>query len=376
MKKNFLVILIMLLLTPFSVYAEDDTYFNIKIGKTYTEGSEINVTSKSNIYLVDADYNKIIDLNSKTVTAVLKSGKIILKNKEQIYSNDLVQDGAMMLATDDYLKVNNEYRGYIYFKNLKGNLIVINHIKLEDYLKGVVPKELSAEYPIEALKAQAICSRGFALKNINKYKKLGYNLDDTTNSQVYSGKSCEKDKSNRAVDETNGVYATFEGKVADTIFGASSGGCTADIKDVWGGNGLSYLTVIEDPYSLKYTWNYSLDKSKMTDMLKNNSINIGELLSINITDYDNSGRIKKVDLIGSNSTVNITGNKFRNIFGNTKIKSALFTVSDLGSSFKFDGKGYGHGVGMSQYGAVEMAKEGKSYREIIHFYFPGVELNK
>lgn len=377
MKK--IIVLAVLLITciiPISTYAQEGNYLDVKIGKSYLNNETAKINSTKDIYIVDSDLNKIQNLKTKEVLVTLKNNKIEFKSNNQVFSSDFPQNGSLLIGTDDYFKMTNTYRGYISYRVVNNKLAIINHVEMEDYLKGVIPKELSPSYPEDALKAQAICSRSFALKNINKYKKYGYNLDDTTNSQVYRGKTVEDIRTNKAVDETKGLVAKYNEEIANTIFGASSGGKTANAQEVWGGNSVLYLSSMEDPYSTKYIWEHSVDKNKINDVLLKNKINVGNFLNFNVAEKDVSGRNKTIEIIGTEKTEKITGNKFRNIFGNTNLKSTLFDIINSDEKITFSGKGYGHGVGMSQYGAVEMAKQGKNYIDIITFYFPGVTLNK
>lgn len=376
MKKLFmLAVLLFVVIVPLKTYAQEIDYLDVKIGKNYSENQSIKLKSNKDIYLLDKNLNKIKDLNTKNLNITLKSGKIEIKNNNNIIFNDFSKDGEFLLGSDDFLTIDNAYRGYISFRILNNNIHVVNHVELEDYLKGVVPKELSASYPLDALKAQAICSRSFAIKNINKLKKNGYNLDDTTRCQVYKGKTAEEERSNKAVDETKGQVAFYNNQIANTIFGASSGGITANASEVWGGNATNYLSSFEDPYSKTYKWDHKVSKDDINNILIKNKINIGKFLNLNVTEKDISGRIKMIEIIGTEKTEKISGNAFRNILGNTKLKSTLFDIKDEDNDLIFQGRGYGHGVGMSQYGAVEMAKQGKNYTDIITFYFPGVTLN-
>lgn len=376
MKKLFmLAVLLFVVIVPLKTYAQEIDYLDVKIGKNYSENQSIKLKSNKDIYLLDKNLNKIKDLNTKNLNITLKSGKIEIKNNNNIIFNDFSKDGEFLLGSDDFLTIDNAYRGYISFRILNNNIHVVNHVELEDYLKGVVPKELSASYPLDALKAQAICSRSFAIKNINKLKKNGYNLDDTTRCQVYKGKTAEEERSNKAVDETKGQVAFYNNQIANTIFGASSGGITANASEVWGGNATNYLSSFEDPYSKTYKWDHKVSKDDINNILIKNKINIGKFLNLNVTEKDISGRIKMIEIIGTEKTEKISGNTFRNILGNTKLKSTLFDIKDEDNDLIFQGRGYGHGVGMSQYGAVEMAKQGKNYTDIITFYFPGVTLN-
>ena len=374
MKKIIFSIFLFLIFFNNNIYANNSTYLDIKIGKTYSPNKEISITSKGNIKVYNADLGLIVDLNSKNITVSLVNNKVIIKTNNNVAISEFLQDGSMLLGSDDFLKLNNEYRGYLYFKNIDSKLNVINHVELEDYLKGVIPKEILSKSPIEALKSQAICSRSFAIRNINKYIKKGYNLDDTQNSQVYGGKSAETKFTNEAVELTKSMILSYNGEVANAIFGASSGGKTANASEVWGGKNVDYLRVIDDPYSTDYTWKLTISKGDISKNFASSGINLGDIYLIRVKEYDSSGRVSKVDVVGTNGSREITGNKFRTIVGTMKLKSTLFTFVDNGSSFEFQGSGFGHGVGMSQDGAVVMAKQGFSCEDILKFYFPGVEI--
>ena len=375
MKKFFLLAsLLIFFLIPRQIHAQDIKYLDVKIGNAYSQGNIAKISSDKNIYIVDKSFNKVMDLNVKDLNVSLKDKNITFSNGNNILYNNFPSDGSLLLKSDGDLKIGNTYRGYISFRIVANSIHVVNRVELEDYLKGVVPKELSAEYPLESLKAQAICSRSFALKNINKLSKYGYNLDDTTRCQVYKGKSAEEKRSSQAVDETRGLVAKYNNQIADTIFGASSGGRTANVVEVWGGKPVNYLSSFEDPYSKEYKWEYKLTKNDIKNKLNKSNINIGEFVNFNITDKDSSGRNKTIEIVGTLKTEKMSSNKFRSIFGNTKLKSTLFKINTLNDQVVFSGSGYGHGVGMSQYGAVNMAKKGKNYKEIIAFYFPGVTL--
>lgn len=364
---KIILILLFLIIFPIKVEAADN-YFEIKIGKSDTK---FEIKSDSNFYLVDENLNQIHDLGVKTVGAELKNGKIILSFENKVFSENFPANGELKIGSNSLIKLKNSYRGYFHFEIENGKLNAINTIELEDYLKGVINNELDASHPIEALKAQAITSRTFALSNKNKYIKRGFNLTDDTSSQVYKGQTSEREKTTKAVDETKGIYIGIDSKPISAIFGASSGGVTANAKDVWGGD-YSYLKSQLDPYSSDYNWELSISKN---DFIKKISSKypLSYIQSINILEKDASGRAVNIEIIGD-KVYNIKASELRSILGSTKIKSTLFEIS-LGDNINFKGKGYGHGVGLSQYGASNMAKDGKDYKEILNFYFPGTNLN-
>ncbi|CDZ75045.1 sporulation protein SpoIID [Peptoniphilus sp. ING2-D1G] len=376
MKKLFLLILLFItIIFPDESFAEDN-YFKVKIGKALNDGESITITSESPIYIVDSSLNKILDLNTKKITINYSTGKVILKDGDRQFSSDFSSKGTLFLASDKVLKIKNAYRGCITFIENDNKLDIINYIELEDYLKGVVPKEISPSSHEEALKAQAVVARSFALSNKNKYIKQGYNLNDTTACQVYGGQSAEKEKSNKAVIDTAGVVAMYDGKIANTIYGASSGGFISDASEVWGGESVPYMIAKEDPYSPVYEWEYEISKDSEVSLLKKADYLSGDLVSIDIAEYDSSGRAKNLQIVGTEGTKTITGSKFRSLLGNTKVKSTLFEIQITEDTYMIKGKGYGHGVGLSQMGAMEMAKNEFSYEEILNFYFPNITIKK
>lgn len=378
MKKNIwvsILFLICIMLIPNYAMAKENTYVNVKIGKSVSVNEKIKITSEKNIYLITADQKKSANLNTNTVYVSVNNNKIVLSSGSFVYSKDFPSNGALMIGSDSPLNYDNPYRGNMFFKIINNKIVVINNVELESYLKGVVPNELSEEYPLEALKAQAITSRTFALSNINKYKKLGYNLDDTTNCQVYRGIKSEAKFTNKAVESTEGIVALYNDKIANTIFGASSGGVTASVHEVWGGNKIGYLSSINDPYSTKYTWDYKIKTDEFIKKLQQFK-KFSQIIAINIMESDSSGRVSKISIDTDAGQFTLKGVELRDLLGTTKLKSTLFSVKYTVDNIEFSGKGYGHGVGLSQYGAVEMAKQGKDCSEIMKFYFPGIKLQK
>lgn len=405
MKKYlFLLILLCGILLPTSYYGASEDLL-IKIGPTIRNGQEIQMTSDRSLY------NDWTDL-SNSVRLTNDYGQIKV-NGQAI--NQISTQGSFIGYKD------NKYRGDFVFLNSGTDVFVCNRINLEDYIRGVIPYEMSASFPLEALKAQAVASRGFALSNKNKYMKYGYNLDDTTNSQVYKGMKSETSRTNQAVDETRGIVPFYMNNYAETIFHATSGGYTVAANEAWGGRMVPYLVAIEDPYSVNTRaakWTYKISRDKVKSLFEKAYPEIGSLEDIQIQDTYNNRRVKTLSLMGSRSSKTIKASEFRSILGNTKVKSTWFTLNSSDSSsedsnfyvlsaqgvkkqasiyttakewirkeaknqpgalsskddFVVQGRGYGHGVGMSQYGAVEMAKQGKNYRDILLYYYPAIEL--
>lgn len=369
--KKILLLALFLVLLPLNIFAKEEyDKIDIKVGKSISAGETLKLKSKSNLKVVTSDEQVINNTNNNEINIIFDGNKINLDGKN-FKLNNFPQNGAFLISSDSPIyvdKIKRNYGGAISFRVNNKKLDVVNRVEIDEYLKGVLPKEMSPSFPMESLKAQALCSRSFAINNYNKFIKKGYNLDDTTSSQVYYGKDVENKSTNKAVEDTLGQVIKYNGEVAETIFCASSGGYTVASSEAWGGNSVPYLIAQEDPYSV-HPWKYEL---KDSDLKK---LNLSDAFSVSL-DYNNSNRVNNLTFSTSKGDVKIKATDFRKKIGNTIIKSTLFDVNVIGNKIFVSGKGYGHGVGMSQYGAVEMAKKGSNYKDIIEFYFPGTNIEK
>ena len=364
--------------------------------------------------------------------------EIISLENEIIYS--IPSDGSIIIGSESLVKVDkNKYRDYITFLERDNKLSLINHINIEHYLYGVVPKEMPANWPMESLKAQAVVARSFALSNLNKHAKEGFNLCDTTDCQVYKAYDNEHPNTNQAVDETKGEYVYYNGKVASTPYHSTSGGYTEDSSIAWGGS-IPYLIPVYDVYSegtASNIWSLNITPLEIKNKLSTIGVNIGDIKDIITLNTSTANRVLELKIVGSNGDHIMNGNKMRTLLGNTTMKSTWFEIDKKGqnltkkvyviddnlrnpvevninstyildgksntssnrnnvsraigsdrtinieqtlsitpTTFIFNGKGYGHGVGMSQFGAMEMAKLGYKYEDIIKHYYTGVEIIK
>jgi stage II sporulation protein D len=266
----------------------------------------------------------------------------------------------------------------IYVKVLNGNYI--KEIELEEYVAGVVSKEMGEKFPIEALKAQAVVSRTYLL-----WKKMnGNNIYDIENSiyhQVYG--ICKSEKIKSAVEQTKGeVLITPDLKIVPVFFHACCGGQTTSPSDVWKGN-YSFENSVIDPYcenSLYSSWEKKFSKEYLSRVF---GIQIEKIV---VKEKDKTGRVKNLQIISKDGKIkNLNGNEFRiKLNGNTGIffnspyvlPSTMFEIFEEGDKLVFRGRGYGHGVGLCQEGAKKMAEMGFNYIEILKFYFPELELGK
>lgn len=257
------------------------------------------------------------------------------------------------------------------------NKNTIEKIPLEKYLIGVLAGEMPVSYDIEALKAQAVAARTYTINKIEQNKTKEYDVVDTTNDQVYKDeqqlKEIWKEKYNentkklkQAIKETNGEYLTYEGKPIHAFFFSTSSGTTENCKDVFG-ESLPYLVSVSstwDENSPSYQGKLKLTKEEFCQKLE---INCNEI-KINI-ERNETNSIKNITI--NNKT--IKGTDFRFKLG---LKSTNLEIEQTNNDIIIKTKGYGHGVGMSQYGAKELANNGYKYDEILKHYYQGVEFKK
>lgn len=347
----------------------------------------------------------------------------------------IVQVIPLALSEDNYLRIGSmersfRYRGIAEIRINNGKVTVINELPIEEYLLGVVPREMSDGYPIEALKAQAVAARTYALRNLGKHGAKGYDLCNTQDCQVYGGVDSEGPNATRAVMETVGQVARYNGKMISTFYFSSSGGHTENVENVWG-YPLPYLLGVPDfdQDSPNYRWRVELTPAEIQKKIElTGKYSIGDFYGLEVSQVGVSGRIVKANLKGSKGQAEIKGEQLRSLLG---LKSTLVTIEEqkagkgefrhawkssdsvailtnggkkaykvlsgavavngnqekveianytalgireLPAMFIFSGGGWGHGVGMSQWGARNMAKQGYNYQEILKHYYTGITI--
>ena len=317
-----------------------------------------------------------------------------------------------------------------------GQMTIVNLVRLDDYIKGVVPYEMSASWPIEALKAQAVCARSYALSHINSNHQRNYNFDlcDSNDCQVYQGvySNGTSDKINQAVEETSGVTLMYNGQYCDAVYSSSNGGASESAVNVWGSD-IPYLIGKEDPYEAyladsipNYEWSFQFTGEELQERLidegytrcgvitqvQTTTSDTGNVIVLTFTDeYGKSYSIYRTQCrtflslrsmrysvssdggtsdgtltVNDGGTLDVTGG-LTVIDGNgdlTTIENGYLinaggvteigTAAASGTVFTFSGTGWGHNVGMSQYGAYAMAELGYTYDQILEFYYTGATL--
>ncbi|MEO8434409.1 MAG: SpoIID/LytB domain-containing protein [Pyrinomonadaceae bacterium] len=261
-------------------------------------------------------------------------------------------------------------------------------LSFEDYVLGVVNTEGSVEDQPEALRALAIAARTYATKNRGRHEREGFDFCTTTHCQRFAVAQTSVCDTPRIIDSvrstTNEVLLDHRGQIADTYFGASCGGATANIQTLWGGQRLTYLRGVHDDYCAAmphHDWLDVISRPQLLAALNSDPrTNIGSRLDdIVVTRRDDSGRAEMVSLEGEQRKI-VRGWDFKIIVGRSlgwnKLKSSKFSITRSGNDFVFRGSGFGHGLGLCQEGAHVMAQRGMNYRQILEHYFPGITLGR
>ncbi|EMY76646.1 stage II sporulation protein [Leptospira weilii serovar Ranarum str. ICFT] len=256
----------------------------------------------------------------------------------------------------------------------QGSALVVNVLPLEEYLLAVVPSEVPYSWPMEALKAQAICARTYAVREILNKKNALYDVEATTNSQVYGGLEKEHPFTTKAVQDTTGVMAVFEENPIQAFFHSNSGGKTETPENVWGGKKIPYLPAVASEFDRagdNFYWRETISQELVNSKFSN--LKLGEIQSIQVLSRTASGRVDLMELNGTEGSSRIRGKEFRQTLG-APVRSLRFGIQKEGNGFLVKGMGSGHGVGLSQWGSFGMAKENYNYFEILRHYYPGTDL--
>ncbi len=321
---------------------------------------------------VTSDEDFLINEN-KSIVKKITAGKTL------IFKNDEISFPVKVLPEKRLLKLNGlPYRGSLEIFKTGTKISVINHLTIEEYLFSVVAGEIPSSWPIEALKAQAVASRTFAYHHIMdlKNKNALYDLKATTSSQLYKGASSERKETTKAVTETSGEIMTYNDLVIISFFHSSCGGKTADYKTVWNIKNLEYLHQVDCNYCSKspdFEWDASISMNEIKNKIKKVYKFDGKISGI--TFERESGRISEVIIKHDKGIISISGNKFRLLFEPKKIRSLNFVSKKGKTGILLKGKGWGHGVGMCQWGAKGLSVSGYDYKAILKYYFYNIEFS-
>lgn len=461
MKKfiGYIILLVMMLCsyTLASNYVPEDIRVGLYSGTRAVKSFTVLSKTGMQVGLVNeyGDFELIEEFGENEEITIKKGSNSNSVNVEGIGEIGDAENFVRIIPNDyediNLLEVNgNNYRGEIEVRRYSiSDMTIINIVSMQEYLYGVVPREIGGNSPIEAVKAQAIIARTYAAKNYNKRNVWGFNLTNTVDDQAYGGYDWENKNSNNAVDETDGMVATYNGELIGGYYFSTSGGYTESSANVWGGN-VAYLEAVPDPYEpdnlSKTTWTVTYSANDIKNLLAAKGVNIGNIKNMIVNEFTDAGRVLELEIIGTEGTYKLNKSAARTYLN---LNSQWFTVNDeepvvpeytiyeadkeieediiddeiyikdeeneikpllsklisfitskrekiedveyakkdvnkektkymarreIVDTFEIKGRGWGHSVGMSQNGAIGMARNDFSCEEIIKWYYKGVEV--
>ncbi|MBF0384910.1 MAG: SpoIID/LytB domain-containing protein [Candidatus Omnitrophica bacterium] len=356
-------------------YSADEIYIRVAIIK---DAEDAVISARGDYEVTDLVTNEVVANGKALRLSRVKAigGNIHIAKKDFISRR-------IRISTDKDITVrindkDNRYRDSIEISaDRKGKITIVNSIGLEQYVKGVLYHEVSHRFPMEATKAQAVATRTYALYQKIKNKDLAYDVTSDIYSQVYGGRSAERYRTNLAVDKTEGEILMYENKILPTYFHANSGGHTEDVRELWEED-LPPLYGVPSGFSIgmpAYEWKKNFRLKDIQDKLVKSGYKIGMISDFEIMERNKSGRIRRLKISDRDGkSLYIKGKDFRQIIGPNEIKSNNYDIDMRGYFADFSGKGWGHGVGMCQWGARAMADKRYKYNGILNFYYPGAEL--
>jgi stage II sporulation protein D len=272
------------------------------------------------------------------------------------------------------------YRGRLEsVANSQGQLTTVNELSIDDYLQGVLGREIPQSWPLEVLKAQAVASRTYVLSNRGRHRKDGYDVCATVHCQVYGGWGVETEVINDAVQSTRGEVIVHRGRLVTTLFHSTCGGSTEGSEAVWGGKSVPHLKAVSCRWcrpSPRSRWDAHVPGDVLAEQLRRGGVNVGRILSLRVLSHSPSGRASRVRVRGTKGHVDMQSNRFRLLVGGDVLRSTFWThFYQKKEDWFFRGKGWGHGVGLCQWGMKGLADQGRSYKDIVHFYYRNVDIN-
>lgn len=266
--------------------------------------------------------------------------------------------------------------GRVLIKRQNGRMIVVNELGLEEYLKGVVPAEMNAAWHPEALKVQAIAARTYAVYQIRQNGKKDFDLVGTTKDQAYLGRAQADGPAGRAVDDTRGQVLVLGGVPIFAAFHSTAAGPTEDAIHVWSMD-VPYLKGVECPFDMNspyYQWRTDVSMPLLERRLREEGYPVGVVATITPAVYSKAGRVVQVRILHSDGELYLRGEDLRRVIGYTTLASTQFDLEVFGLRMQFTGRGAGHGVGMCQWGAKELAERGYAAEAILRYYYPGTDI--
>lgn len=294
-----------------------------------------------------------------------KEGQPILPSAGPVDGSRLPSPGTS-LVVGGTLKVSTRGRG----------LVIVNELDLEEYVKGVLPAEMSSGWHPEALRVQAVATRTYAV-----YQRLAgagreYDLVSSTQDQVYRGRQGLDARVQQAVESTRGLILTHQNAPVLAAFSSTAAGPTEDALNVWDKD-LPYLKGVDCPFDTNspyYQWRAAFKIEDLELGLRRYGMSVGTIATLTTFAYSSAGRVTRVRILHSQGELVLRGEDLRRVVGYTVIPSTQFEIDTVGREVVLSGRGAGHAVGLCQWGAKELAELGYPFSTILRYYFPGTEL--
>ena len=283
-------------------------------------------------------------------------------------------NGAAMSSGDSGTEIS--VSGVVHLVRRGKGFLVINRVDIEEYVKGVVPAEVSSTWHPEMLKAQAVAARTYALYQQMLSATRDYDVASTVQDQVYRGKEGIDVGILRAVEDTRGLVVTYQDAPIYAAFSSTAAGLTEDAMNVWSKE-YPYLKGVECPFDLAspyYQWKSSFKVDTLEQNLRQQGFSVGTIATMAPLSFSRGGRVAKLRILHSGGELILRGEELRKVIGYTIIPSTQFAIESIGQDVVLSGFGAGHAVGMCQWGAKELAELGYSFSTILQYYYPGTEL--
>ncbi|MEF9934220.1 SpoIID/LytB domain-containing protein [Clostridium sp.] len=382
MKKIFIIYMVVFLM---ALFIEPAYAFNSDVKESGLDVKEVRVGLKglasSKLTLtINGEYT----VNNKRVKDQVVT--ITYKNKKLLYNGslesviDIKPSSKESYISAKYKGASHNFEGRFIIRPSKGEVLPINLVSIESYIKGVLPYEMSSSYPVEALKAQAVSARNYAVTSIDKHRNEKFDVCDGIHCQVYKGVHRDCPKIEGAVESTRGEVLMEGDDVVKAFFYSSNGGVTESSKDVWNSE-FSYLLSQVDKFDTD-KWTRELSTKDIDKILKKKGYlkSYEEFKGVKNVVKGEGGRVKSLVL-----NINQENKSVKNLVidrEGTRIALGLksnyynITFNKSSSTYTIVGGGFGHGVGLSQLGAKNRALNGQGYRDILSFYYKGTNIKK
>ena len=281
-----------------------------------------------------------------------------------------VRRGPLRVGTRDYI-------GALEIWRQADGLLVVNELPMEEYVAGTVRGEASERWPVEALRALAVVARTYAVFQQSRAAGKAFHVVASNQDQNFAGWAVEGSPAREVARTTAGQVLTWQGRVFPTFYHSDSGGFTEAAQSVFSGDGVPPLEGVRDEFSMEspnYTWTVTLPLTVIGERLRRGGLEVGQVTRLTVLERSPSFRVARLSVEHSRGTATLRGADFRRLIGYDALKSTLFVPVAQDGVVRFEGRGWGHGVGLSQFGAKGMADRGYAYPQILEHYYPGTAL--